>query len=446
MNLKNFVIKNFLQIKKGGVNIFLKKIISLSYLIFQFPMYLISIPIFIIITLISPWYLIRFKKIWSSRIGHFVLETELYCCERDANINFPKQKYKDFFYLDRYVSNKALEIMWRRSILILPSFLIKPVHKISILFYSITRLNNIHDINSPFNHDRDVYNLQENYNTHINFTSEQEIKGENFLKEFGIPKNSKFICLIVRDSGYLNRKNVEVDLKRWIYHSYRDGDIDNYVLAAEELASRGYYVFRMGVNVLKPLKSSNPKIIDYANSEMRSDFMDIYLGAKCFFLITTGCGFDAIPSIFKRPIALTHVPLGLSQFTSTDKCLLLTKHHKNKLTKKELTISEIFSSNVGIASKTEEFEKNNVELLENTSEELRDFVIEMDDRLTGKWKETSDDIFLQKKFWSIFEKNMNNLDPNRELFKKGDHKFNLHGKIKAKFSAKYLRDNKNWIN
>ena len=138
--------------------------------------------------------------------------------------------------------------------------------------------------------------------------------------------------------------------------------------------------------------------------------------------------------------------MGLSQFTSSDKCLLLTKHHINKLSKKELTISEIFSSNVGIATDTTTFKNNNVELLENSPEEIRDFVIEMEQRLNGSWKETDQEISLQKNFWSVFEKNMSNLDPNQKFFKSKDTTFKLHGKIKAKFSAKYLRDNKNFIN
>ena len=446
MYFKSFLIKHFLQTKNGGINIFLKKLMSLFYLILQLPIYLISIPIFILITLIKPWYLIRWKILYSNRIGHFALETELYCCERDANINFPKQKYKDFFYLDKYVSNKTLKNMWQQNIVMLPSILIKPINNIAVFFYFITRLNNAHEIKSPSCSDRDIYNLQDKFNPHINLTSKHETKGKEILEKFGLPKNAKFICLMVRDSGYLNRHENQLDLDRWGYHSYRDGDIDKYVLAAEELASRGYYVFRMGINVLKPLKSSNPKIIDYANSGMRSDFMDIYLGAKCFFLITTGCGFDAIPSIFKRPIALIHVPLGLSMFTNSDKCLLLTKHHINKLSKKELTISEIFSSNVGIATDTTTFKNNNVELLENSPEEIRDFVIEMEQRLNGSWKETDQEISLQKNFWSVFEKNMSNLDPNQKFFKSKDNTFKLHGKIKAKFSAKYLRDNKNFIN
>ena len=76
--------------------------------------------------------------------------------------------------------------------------------------------------------------------------------------------------------------------------------------------------------------------------------MDIYLGAKCYFCISSQGGFDAIPIIFRRPVAIIEVPIGLF-FTSSEKILLLTKHLINKLSKKELTISEIFSSNVGIA-------------------------------------------------------------------------------------------------
>ena len=94
-------------------------------------------------------------------------------------------------------------------------------------------------------------------------------------------------------------------------------------LAAEELARRGYYVFRMGAKVLKPLKSSNPKVIDYA-SGMRSDFMDIYLGAKCTFCVTTLSGFDGIPRIFRKPAVTLQVPLGITP-TFSDSDLVLTK-------------------------------------------------------------------------------------------------------------------------
>ena len=434
MNKKIFLIKHLIQIKNGGIKTILGKLISLCFIVFQLPIYLISIPIFIIITFIKPWYLIRWNFLNTSRIGDFAVRIELYCCERDANINFPKQKYKDFFYLSKHTGNKALVNMWCKAVTVLPLWLLKPIHMISNFFYSILGIKNIHNINSP-TEDRDIYNLFDKFDSHISFTEDEEIEGKKILEDFGLPRDAKFVCLIVRDAGYLDRYLEKGNLKRWNYHNYRNGNIDRYVMAAEELASRGYYVFRMGINVEKPLKSANARIIDYANSEIRSDFMDIYLGAKCSFCISSACGFDAIPAIFRRPIAFVVVPIGFC-FASSEKFLLLTKHHINKLTKKELSISEIFSSNVGASFSSEEFENNNVELQENTPEEIRDLVIEMDDRIKGNWKETEQDILLQDSFWSIFKEGIDKLAFHNKP----------HGKIKSKFSAKYLRDNKNWIN
>jgi putative glycosyltransferase (TIGR04372 family) len=434
MYFKILLTKHYNQIKKGGIKTLLKKLISLFFIFLQLPVYLISVPIFVIITLIKPWYLIRWNSLYSSRLGHFTVCTELYCCERDANINFPKQKYKDFFYLSKFISNKTLEKMWRRSLTILPSWLLKPIHKISNFFYSLLGKKNIHEINNISTSDRDIHNLFEKSNTHISFTENEEIKGKKILEKFGLLKDAKFVCLIVRDKGYLSRNSEYANSARWDYHDYRNCDIDKYVLASEELASRGYYVFRVGTHVEKPLKSKNIKIIDYANSELRSDFMDIYLGAKCSFCVSTATGFDGIPVMFRKPIASIVVPLG-SILVDSKKNLSLTKHHINKLTKKELSISEIFSSNVATSFRTEEFKNNNVVLQENTPEEIRDLVIEMDERINKNWKETDEDILLQENFWSIFKKNM-----GTNLHQKENEKF------KEKFSAKYLRDNKNWIN
>ena len=50
---------------------------------------------------------------------------------------------------------------------------------------------------------------------------------------------------------------------------------------------------------------------------------------------------------------------------------------------------------------TNEFKQNDVELRENRPEEIRDLVIEMDERLNGNWKETEEDIFLQKEFLKL---------------------------------------------
>ena len=115
--------------------------------------------------------------------------------------------------------------------------------------------------------------------------------------------------------------------------------------------------------------------------------------------------------------------------------LIITKHHKHKKNKRELTVSEIFSSNVALAIRTDEYELNDVELEENSPEEIKDLIIEMDERLNERWKDTKEDLLLQKRFWSIFE----------DRIKRLNLKIAIHKKIKLRYGAKFLRENQNWI-
>jgi putative glycosyltransferase (TIGR04372 family) len=181
--------------------------------------------------------------------------------------------------------------------------------------------------------------------------------------------------------------------------------------------------------------------------------MDIYLTAKCNFLIAPGSGIDGISVIFRRPIAYTnYVSFGLmgQKYSNNNRTLSLTKHHINKKSQKELTISEIFSANVAFALTSDEYKLNDIELEENSPEEIRDFVIEMDERLNGRWKDTNEDLLLQKRFWSIVSDEIRRLEikPTKDGFPHGmtvDKVRSRQGKMKARYGAKFLRENQNWI-
>ena len=76
-----------------------------------------------------------------------------------------------------------------------------------------------------------------------------------------------------------------------------------------------------------------------------------------------------------------------------------------------------------------------IELEENSPKEIRDLAIEMDERLNNNWNETNEDKLLQKKFWSLFNENMKKLNLKKPM----------HGEIKVRFGAKYLRENQDFI-
>ena len=392
------------------------------------PLYVLAIPVVLIIRLIRPWLLVRFNGLISRRIGHFAANTELYFCERDAGINVPDKRYVDLFFISNPICNQQLAKMWRRKLRILPFLILAPIYRVNKLLPG----GAIHEIGENTQADRDVHNLLDRFPPHLEFTQEEEVWGEFGLRAMGIATDTPFVCLIVRDSAYLN---THLHTRDWSYHNYRDSHIQNYVLAAEELAGRGYFVIRMGVHVHEKMINMHTRVIDYATNGMRSDFMDIYLGAKCDFCISVGTGFDSIPVIFRKPVVYVNfLPLGtLSTFRSQS--LSITRHHRSLRENRELTLREIVTHDIGFSMHNFDFESKDIQLIENTPEEIRDIVSEMADRLEGCLQPHEDDDTLQHRFWEIFPTNAVSVTNGRPL----------HGEIRARFGAHFLRNNSEWL-
>jgi putative glycosyltransferase (TIGR04372 family) len=385
--------------------------------------------IVIIIRIIRPFILIRYGNLFSYRIGHFAGNTELYLCEKDAKINKPQKYTLDFFYLENPISNYQLMLMWKRVLIILPSWLLIRVKIINELIPG----EKIHEVGHNANMDRDIFNLLDKYPSHLKFTAEEEIKGQVQLKKIGLPYDSKFVCLFVRDNTYLNSFQPEYD---WSVHDYRDANIQNYILAIQELINRGYYVIRMGAKVKEPVNFNNPKFIDYAYNGMRTDFLDIYLGAKCQFCISSSSGWDAVPGfLFRKPVLITNlVPVGYLP-TFTTKYTVMVKGHYSIDGGRYLSFSEIFENGLGYILDSSVYKMKKVKLIENSPEEIRDAVGETEERLTGTWKENINDEQLQNRFWKNFPKNSLSIYNGAPL----------HGEIRSKFSTTFLRKNTSWL-
>jgi putative glycosyltransferase (TIGR04372 family) len=416
------------QIHKGVRSVLFGMMKRALQIILKLPLYLLAVPAVLVLRLIRPWLLVRWVSLVPARIGHFAANAELYLCERDAGINVPKQRHVDLHYMGRSVCNQQLAIMWKPVLRVWPAGILARISRINRLIPG----GAVHEVGNNTSGDRDVHNLLDRFSPHLGFTPEEKARGEANLRGMGIPPDTPFVCLIVRDSAYLE---AHLPSGEWNYHNYRDADIQNYILAAEELADRGYFVVRMGAKVKKALCTTHTGVIDYASNGMRTDFMDIYLGAKCEFCISMGTGFDAVPFIFRRPIVYVNfVPLGYLN-TFTRQVLDITKHHYFESKGRYLTLSEIFNLEVGLTPHTSAYETKGIELIENTPEEIRDVVIEMAERLNGTWQPHKDDEALQRFFWEIFPADALGASNKRPL----------HGEIRARFGASFLRNNREWL-
>ena len=219
--------------------------------------------------------------------------------------------------------------------------------------------------------------------------------GEQFVKSYCA--NKKFVCLNVRDREYMARTRS----KDMSYHDYRDSDIKTYALAAEALAERGYTVFRMGAIVKEPLISKHPRVIDYATNGMRTEFLDIYLGAHCTFAVSVGSGWDSVPTIFRRPmIWINHLPI----FDATGLTLpivIYPKILKNAESNASLSLTEIIERNIAGQFYTQAYKDARVTIRDLSSEELVEAVTEMAQRVEGTFVETPEQKEMQAKLRHI---------------------------------------------
>ena len=346
---------------------------------------------------------IKFSNFLSSRIGHLVGNTEVYLCEVDAGL------HSGFHIWTHYgpIANEQIAIMLKRLLRVWPTHLSALVILINKMFPGWEK-NEI----GTNTLDRDPKNLLEKYPPHLRFTREELERGERILRRWGIDPGAKFVCLMVRDSAYLPTLS---------YHSYRDCDIDTYRDAALMLVERGYTVFRMGAKVEKPF-IKHPKIFDYATNGMRSDFMDVYLGAHCAFCVSTSTGWDAIPQAFKRPMCYTNfVPFEYMN-TWLPRSLVIWKHHEKD--GKRMSVAEIHSSGAGRFMRTDEFEQAGITLRDNTPEEIIKVVREMADMIEGKCAPDE-----QYEFWHHFPR----------LFEPVTGQ-PLHGDVRTSIGSAFLQD------
>ena len=244
--------------------------------------------------------------------------------------------------------------------------------------------------------------------------------GSGALRDLGIRDGADFICFHARDGTYLRTIFAGRD---WGYHDYRDSSIDNCVPAAEELTRRGNFAIRMGAVVDKELETSNPMIIDYS-TRSRSDFLDIYLSAKCRFFICANDGLTFLPMIFRRPTIVTNmVPLEYLPAWAANNLIIVKKLWLRR-ERRFMTFREILDSGAARFLFSEQYDQLGIDPLENTPEEITDVALEMDERLNGTWHTTEEDQELQRRFWALIEGS------------------EVHGTILSHIGAEFLRQNR----
>ena len=343
------------------------------------------------VLIVRPFIVIKFLKVNPWRIGHLLMEIEVARLNARHKSNTGWRKHFIIYYFpERAPANSYLVKKWKEVLPIIQGnwgwLVMSLAQKISSKSFTINA--------SP----RDLNHLLPKTPENIRFSDTEIQHGDNFLQSVNCA-NKKFVCLMVRDSAYLSAIRTD---KSFLKYEYRDSEISTYREAAEFLTELGYTVFRMGQIVKSPLISDNPKIIDYATNGMRTEFLDLYLGANCQFCISTGTGYDCIPQIFRRPIIYVNM-VGFYEDIATNNFIIHPKIYQDIESQKFLSLREIAKRGIASEVEIESFIKTKTIVNDLTSIEILTSVSEMESRVNNSYLPSDLQIQLRDRSRKIFE-------------------------------------------
>ena len=342
--------------------------------------------------LAKPFVQFRLYRMVDSRIGHLASNTEIVRLKNiEHNKNATKKEIIVYCSENWNCSNNALRKLFFRKHFHLRG----PLAWLALWISREVKVFRSFDsiANRGLNVDR--AGLLTKHLPMLKLLDKELSEGHDFLAS--CDTKSKFACLHVRDSAYLT-ETIGQQIHK---HDYRDSDIKTYVAAAETLANMGYTVFRMGSIVKEPLVSKHPRVIDYATNGMRTEFLDIFLGAHCTFTISVGSGWDNVPTIFRQPVMfVNHLPV----FNASGVTLPVAVYPKVLLdsqTDRTLCLKNAIDREIADRFNSQAYKDAGVEIRDLSSEELVEAVTEMAQRVEGTFVETPEQKEMQAKLKHI---------------------------------------------
>jgi len=187
---------------------------------------------------------------------------------------------------------------------------------------------------------------------------------ENLLGSLGLPVNSPFIALHVRNKSKFSSDDT------------RKAEIKNYEMAISELINRDYWIVQFGTDD-QNIVFHHPKVIQIPSSNSMSVYLTPYVIANAEIFITSNSGPTHIAPLFNTPVLQTNViALGKNICSLTGKSLHLPK--KWKRAGSFLSLNELLNSPEGYSDTGIRYlNKKGIELIENSPTEIYEGVLDI---------------------------------------------------------------------
>lgn len=186
---------------------------------------------------------------------------------------------------------------------------------------------------------------------------------KEILEKKNINLKKNFVCLHVRNSY----------LKKYDSEEIRNAKLESYIDTINWLIDKNFSIILMGAYGSISYKFDQKDVIDLTSIKFLNDeknIIDLYFCSTCDFFIGTQSGLQYLTSYFNRPIILTNmIPLIFSHSINKNGISIL-KLYRFKESKKYLTIKEIIQMNLHRERWKINYDKMNVEIIDNSSEDI----------------------------------------------------------------------------
>lgn len=372
------------------------------------------------------WHGVRLVPLNVSRIGHLGVDAA-YAIAETSDYNSVSLRRRSLVFvpnrIDLSVANRELWRQWRTHLYWLPAWVGEPV--IWFLWRLPRGRSCVYlppkEIGGRFHWGADPRGHISSRPICLQIDDAQVSEAQQALSDMGLDLSKPTVCLHVRDDRYHMIHSGGVWRES---HSWRNLGIETFCRAAEELASRGFQIVRLGVHTSQKFSAADEtRIFDYANNGYRTELLDIYLVSICRFMMSTSSGIDSLTQTFQKPLYNVGV-IAPSQLYIHRHLFSIIQRFEHAESGRKLTLRESFALP---KINDQSLVTQGLRAIPNPSEEIAEFAIEAAERDLGTWRPSPEDIELQQRFLALLP---------REF-----RQFPIRGGIGAAF----LRRNRDWL-
>ena len=393
----------------------IRRSIYVSWLSIHSSPYVKSVAGFIVafvLRLVSPLRDIRLGYLHSESLGGFISQADLALALIARHNDFGKRSSKNIIILPVRRSNLLVVQQYSELFRKLPgtsvldgpdNWLLKAarlaalgLEKVAIRYPRLRR----HYCGSPTWEGLDADGVEEDGRPRLVVKPAMRDGGWAGLASLGLDREKPYICFGNRDSTYWDSQACFGSPHNGggSTQNFRNTSITNYISGLASLIDAGYTIVRMGAGAAPHDSLTDLGVIDYANSSIRSEALDILLFADCQAAVFAGAyGIAQLALAFHKPVCVTDYRPFIFTEWSTPYCQLTPSLLRDRETGVTLRLEQMLQHPYNLQ---ELYELENLEFIPNTASDIDFSILEFLRALEnpGLRSNKSD---LQREFWRV---------------------------------------------